>query len=101
VADVQRIADVHAGQADPDLFRNLGRVADQLELVADRVEHAAALDADRFVVVDEADRNADRDRGMFGDAQEIDVQRPVGDRVELDVLRQRPDRRAAGIDHHQ
>src|SRR5205085_2132918 len=41
LADVQRIADVHAGEADHDLFRDLGRIADQLKVVADLVAHAA------------------------------------------------------------
>ena len=88
LADVERIADVEAGEADLDLLGNLGRVADQLELVADRVEHAAALEARRLLLVDEVDRHRDGDLGVLGDAQEIDMQRPVGDRVELDVLGQ-------------
>ncbi len=57
--DVQRIADVEAGEADLDLLRYLGGVADQLELVADRVQHAAALQALRCFLVDEADRHRD------------------------------------------
>ena len=41
-ADVDRIADFEALERDRDLARDLGRVADQLELVAHDVEHAAA-----------------------------------------------------------
>src|SRR5688500_9662201 len=47
LADVERIADIEAGQVDDHFLRNLGRVADQLEVVADGIEHAAALDARR------------------------------------------------------
>ena len=97
---MQRIADVEAGEADLDLLGDLGRVADQLELVADRVQHAAALQARRLLLVDEADRHRDGDLGVLGNAQEIDMQRPVGDRMELDVLGQGADGRAAGVDHH-
>ena len=53
-----------------------------------------------LLLVDEADRHRDMDLGLLGDAQEIDMQRPVGDRVELDVLGQGADGRAAGVDHH-
>src|SRR3712207_8173578 len=37
---------------------------------------------------------------MLGDAEEIDMQRPVGNRVELNVLRKGARSRAAGVDHH-
>src|SRR4051812_22466323 len=84
--DVQGIADVETGQADLDLVRYLGRVADQLELVADGVQDAAALDAAAFLFAGEANGDVDVHLRMLGDAQEIDMQRPVGDRVELDVL---------------
>jgi hypothetical protein len=40
----------------------------------------------RFLFAGEADRHVDGHLAVLGDAQEIDMQRPVGDRVELDVL---------------
>src|SRR4051812_19668889 len=46
--DVERIADVEAGQIDLDLVGDLGGVADQLEVVTDGIEHAAALQAARI-----------------------------------------------------
>ena len=61
VADVDRIADVEAGDVDRDLVGDLVGVADQFELVADDVEHAAALEAGRGLFVDEAHRHVDVD----------------------------------------
>src|SRR5207237_6398797 len=74
--DVDAVADVEAGQRDLDLVGDLGRVADQLEVVAHDVEHAAALDARRAFLVGEHDGNVDVDLAMLADAQEIDVDRP-------------------------
>ena len=91
--DVDRIADLEPGQVDLDLVGDLGRVADQLEVVADDVEHAAALDAGRRFLVGEHDRHVDVDLAMFADAQEIDVDRAARHRVELDVLGERAMRR--------
>ena len=97
---MHRIADVETLEVDHHLVGDLGRVADELELVAHDVEHAAALQARRVVLILEAHRHRDGDLGVLGDAKEIDVERPVGDRMELDVLGQRARRLAADIDHH-
>ena len=61
LADVDRIADIEAGDVDLDLVGDLVRVADQLELVADDVEHAAALEAGELFLVDEHHRHGDVD----------------------------------------
>ncbi len=59
----------------------------QLDRVAHDVERAAALEARRGLLVDEVDRHLDPDLLAFGEAQEIDVDRQVLDRVELVVAR--------------
>ncbi len=64
------------------------RVADQREVVDDDVEHAAALQARRSFFIVEADRHVDVDLAVLADAQEIDMDRAAGDRVELHCLGQ-------------
>ena len=66
--------------------------------VAHDVEHAAAADAGRGALVDELHRHLDREPRAGDDAQEIDVQRPVADRVELIVARDRADLLAGDVD---
>ena len=70
----------------------------ELDLVAHDVQHAAALDAGRLVLVDEVHRHVDIDFGVLADAQEIDMHREVADRIELVVLGQDLDLLAADID---
>ncbi|PAV70023.1 hypothetical protein WR25_03217 [Diploscapter pachys] len=89
VADVDRIADLAALQRNRDLAGDVGGVDDQLDLVAGDVEHAALLQAAALVLVREHDRHRDGDGGVLTDAQEVDMDRTVGDRVERHVLRQR------------
>src|SRR5207237_8151900 len=55
--DVDRIADLQPVERDVDLARDVGRVADDLELVDDDVEHAATLQAWRGVFIVEAHRD--------------------------------------------
>src|SRR3546814_10858209 len=81
-------SDIEAGQRNHDFFRNVRRVDDQVEVVTDDVEHAAALDAGRGVFIDETDRDVDVDGRMLADAQEIRVKRAIAHRVELHVLGQ-------------
>ncbi len=71
-----------------DEFRDrIGRAV-ELDLVAHDVQHAAALDAGRLVLVDEMHRDVDIDLGVLADAQEVDMQREVLDGIQLIVLRQ-------------
>jgi hypothetical protein len=79
---------------------HLGRVADQFELVANLVQDAAALRPRDFFFTGEADRHRDGDRAVLADAQEIDMERTVGHRMELHVLGQGPRGLTADVDHH-
>jgi hypothetical protein len=94
------VADIEPGEADLDLVRDLGRVTDQFELVTHLVQHAAAMHAAAFLLADEADRHRDLDARMLPDAQEIDMERPIGNRMELHVLGQGAGLLAGDIDHH-
>ena len=94
LADVDRIADLQAVERDMDLARDVRRVADDLDLVTDDVENAAALQARRGLFIVEAHRNVNVHLGVLADAQEVDVDRTARDRVEVHGLRQRPGRLA-------
>ena len=71
------------------------------DLVADDVQHAAALQARRLLGVDELDRHGDGDPRFLADAQEVHVDRNVGDRVELNVARQHVVGRFTDLDVEQ
>ena len=67
------------------------RRTQQLDLAPDDVEHAAALETARDGLVDEHHRHGDGDYGAAAHAHEVDVQRLVGDRVQLHLARQHAD----------
>jgi hypothetical protein len=52
MADVDRFADVKAGDVDFDVIGDVRGVADQLQFVTDDVQNTAALQAGRFFFVD-------------------------------------------------
>ena len=86
--DVHRIVEVHAGEVDDDRFGDrLGR-DDQLDAVQHEVDRAALLEAGRSVAVGHAHRHRDAHARARLEAEEVDVHRRVGDRVELVVARQ-------------
>ena len=88
VADVDRIADLAAGEVDHQLARDrIGR-AGQLDVAADDVEHAAALEPGRLVLVHEPTGTSTWITRAGLGAQEVDMQRIVADRVELRLARQ-------------
>ncbi len=57
-----------------------------------------SLQARRLVLVDDLHRDRDMDRRADGDAQEIDIDRLVGDRVERIVARDDADLLAGDVD---
>ena len=83
-----------------ELVRDVRRVADQLELVLDDVENAAALEARRGFLIVEAHRDVDVHLAVLADAQEVDVDRAAADRVEVHGLGKSAVRLAADLDHH-
>src|SRR5690606_653161 len=96
--NVDGIADVRAGEVHGDgIGDRIGRAV-ELDLVTHDVQHAAALDAGRLVLVDEMHGNVDIDLGVLADTQEVDMNREILDGIELIVLRQDLDLLAADVD---
>ncbi len=87
-------ADLQSVERHVDLRGDARRVAYELELVLDDVEHAAALQARRCVFIVEAHRHGDMNLGVLADTQEIDVDRAACNRMEIHRLRQCPVRLA-------
>ena len=85
--DVDRAADLEAFEIDLEERRDAVVGAIDLDLVAHDVEHAAALQAGRQRVIDEAHGNRDADDAVLADAQEVDVERQVLDRIDLHLAR--------------
>jgi hypothetical protein len=85
--DVQRLADLEAGEVGFDEFRNLLDRANEFDGVAHDVERAAALDARRFFRVDEFHRNGDAQRRARRDALEVDMRQRVTQRIKLKAAR--------------
>ena len=58
-----------------------------LDFVAHDVEHAATLQARRLPLVDEAHGHFNANEALLANAQEVDVDRLVLDRIELKIAR--------------
>src|SRR5690606_19512111 len=86
---------------DRDILRNVVRLAEELDLVAHDVQHAALLQAGALILLEEQHRDEDADSRTLADALEIDMDRPVGDRIELHVAGQNPLRLAVEFDVQQ
>ena len=94
IADMDALAHFEAGQIDDDIVRDEIRRAVKLDFVADDVENAALLDAGASFLVLEVHRHGDRDAGILAEPQEVDMGDEVAHRLELDVARNGPYRRA-------
>jgi len=84
---VHRAADIEAGQINLEVGRDLIVGAGDLDVVAHDVQHAAALQAGRQRLVDEAHGHLDADAAVLADAHEIDVDRQVLDGIDLELAR--------------
>src|SRR5690606_20961740 len=89
-ADVNGVVDLQTREVRLDRSRNVLRVAQQLDFVANHVEHSAALEAGRLLFVQEVHRNLHSNLFAGANAHEVDVQRLVGHRVHLEMLREHP-----------
>ncbi len=84
------VADLQPGQVHIEMVGDgVGRAAD-LDLVAHDIEHAAALQAGRGRLVEEAHRHLDIDQGVLADTQEIDVDGKVAHGIELHAVGDHP-----------
>ena len=87
VAQVLRVADLETRDVDVDRFRDRVRRAHHLDVVGDDVDGAAALHAGRLVDVHHVHRDAHADRRTLAEAEEVDMDRIVAHRVDLEVAR--------------
>ena len=88
--DMNRVADLEAGQVDLEMLGDgVGRAAHR-DLVAHDVEDAAALEARGGGFVQEAHRHLDSDERILADAHEVDMDGEVANGIELHVARDHP-----------
>src|SRR5690606_26259493 len=83
--DVNGTADLEPFEIDLEDRRDAVVGAEDLDVVAHDVEHAAALQARRKRVVRKLDRNRDADDAVLADAKEIDVDGVILHGIDLHV----------------
>ena len=85
------VADLASGDVSHEEFGDRLKRAHELDLVADDIEHAAAFQAFAFLMALEADLHRDRESRTRDVADEVDVKRRIGDRIDLNVTGQHSD----------
>src|SRR5690625_2337734 len=98
MADVQAVADVGLQDVDLDEVRNGVGWALQLHVMTNDVQHTTAAQTHGILFIEELYRDRDVDPRRRGNAQEIDVQRLVLDRVHLHIAGQYRLLLLAGLD---
>ena len=84
---MQRVADFQTADIGVDILRNVIDRAFQVDGVGDDVDGAAALHARRAFRVHDVQGNADADGGAFAEPHEIDMDREVAHRIQMEVAR--------------
>ena len=84
---MQRVADFQPADIGLDVLRNVVDRAFEVDVVGDDVDGAAALHARRGIAVHHMQGNADADGGAFAEPHEVDMQREVAHRIEMEVAR--------------
>ena len=84
---MQRVADLQTADIGVDILRNVIDRAFQVYGVGNDVDGAAALHARRTFRVHDMQGNADPDGGAFAEPHEIDMERKIAHRIELEVAR--------------
>src|SRR6266404_4327883 len=84
---MQRVANLQTADIGVDKLRNVIDRAFQVDGVGDDVDGAAALHARRAFRVHDMQGNADADGGAFAEPHEIDMERKIAHRIELEVAR--------------
>src|SRR4029077_5727075 len=87
VGQMQRVADLQTADIGFDVLRNVVDRAFEVERVGDDVDGAAALDPRRGLRGLNAQGNADPDGRAFAEPHEIDMDREVAHRIEVEVAR--------------
>ncbi len=88
VMDVKAVADLHPFEIAVDVVGDVVGRAIDLDLVPDDVDHAAELQARRIFLAVKANGDGDTHARAGLEPHEIDMDRPVGDGIELDGARQ-------------
>ena len=99
VAQMLRIVDLEARRRRPRSTSGIAvRRAAHFDRVGHDVDRAAALHAGRLLGADDVDRNRDADERAFAEPHEIDMDRDVPDRIELEVARDHAVLRAVDLE---
>src|SRR5579863_3009358 len=84
---MERVADLKARDVGFDVLRDVVDLALQVDGVRHDVDGAATLHAGRSFGLQDAEGNADADRRAFTKPHEIDVNREITHRIEMEVAR--------------
>jgi hypothetical protein len=96
---VDRIPDLETGQIDLEMIGNgVGRAAHR-NFVAHHVEHAAALQARRGSLIQEAHRHIDGHERVLAEPQQIDMNGKIAHRIVLHRARNDASLRALHVKH--
>ncbi len=87
---MHRIVEIHAREVDGERFRNVVGRRHDLDRVQHQIDRAALLQSGRSFAIGDMHGDADAHARSWRKAQKIDMNRPVGDDVELVVARQDP-----------
>ena len=85
--EMHDIADIQPGDIRHQFLGNVPRANPQFDIVTHDVEHAAAADAGRFLLVDEGDGYEKGDFRVGGNPEEIHMDRNIPHNVVLEVAR--------------
>jgi len=99
--NVDRAMNVQTRQVYRDEIGNGVGGAQHVKLVADDVEHAAALKSRRLAMIEKAHRNGQTHFGAGGKAQEVDMHGLVGHRIDLEPLGNHARLLAVDLEHEQ
>src|SRR6185295_119618 len=101
VVDVDGVADFQPVEVGLDKVGNIVSGAVNLDLVRHDVDHAAELEAGRIFLAAKAHGNRQADACAGFQTQKIDMDRPLGYRVDLDRAGNDSRLLAADLEHHQ
>src|SRR3984885_12214413 len=87
---MHRIVEIHAGEIDSDRFRNVVGGRHDLDRMQHQIDRAALFQSGRSFAIGHMHGDADAHPRSRRKPQKIDMNRPVGDDVELIVARQNP-----------
>ena len=85
---MHRIVKIEAREVDGDRFRNRVDRRHHLDRVEHEIDRAALFHSRRGLAIDDVHRDADPHPRSLREPKKIDMDRPVGDDVELIIARQ-------------